>query len=138
MSAVNDRNLVNKVKNQTKNLSSCFLLCILYLRTSNRLIFWKLGSLCGVLLYNNKLSAVNDINLVNKVKNQTKNLSSCFLLCILYLRTSNRLIFWKLGSLCGVLLYNNKLSAVNDINLVKKVKNQTKNLSSCFYFASCI
>ena len=44
------------------------------------------------------MSAVNDINLVNKVKNETKNLSSCFLLCILYLRTSNRLIFWKLGS----------------------------------------
>ena len=44
------------------------------------------------------LLAVNDINLVNKVKNQTENLSLCFLSCILYLRTSNRLISLKLDS----------------------------------------
>ena len=40
------------------------------------------------------LLTVNDINQVNKVKNQTTNLSFCFLHCILHLRTD----FLKLGS----------------------------------------
>ena len=83
--AVNDINLVNKAKNQTKkqtkNVSPSFLLCILYLRTSNILISWKLDSFLWGFTENNKLSAVNDINIVNKVKNQTKNLSPCFLPC---------------------------------------------------------
>ena len=46
--AVNGKKLVNNyIKNQTKNLSPCFLPCILYLRTSNKLISQKLGSLRG-------------------------------------------------------------------------------------------